>query len=88
MCVGLSLGFHNKLLTYTYFSGNVVGEVPSGSDGKESACNGGDPSLIFRLGRNLKKGIATHSSIFVWRIPWIEEPGRLQSTGSQRARRD
>ena len=29
----------------------------------------------------LKKGMATHSSILVWRIPWTEEPGRLQSTG-------
>ena len=29
------------------------------------------------------KGMATHSSILVWRIPWTEEPGRLQSMGSQ-----
>ena len=28
----------------------------------------------------LEKGMATHSSIFAWRIPWTEEPGRLQST--------
>ena len=28
--------------------------------------------------------MATHSSILAWRIPWTEEPGRLQSTGSQR----
>ena len=32
----------------------------------------------------LEKGMATHSSIFAWRIPWTEEPGRLQSMGSQR----
>ena len=32
----------------------------------------------------LEKGMATHSSILVWRIPWMEEPGRLQSMGSQR----
>ena len=32
----------------------------------------------------LEKGIATHSSILAWRIPWTEEPGRLQSIGSQR----
>ena len=31
----------------------------------------------------LKKGMATHSSIRVWRIPWTEEPGRLWSMGSQ-----
>ena len=30
----------------------------------------------------LEKEIATHSSILIWRIPWIEEPGGLQSTGS------
>ena len=32
----------------------------------------------------LKKGMATHSGILAWRIPWTEEPGRLQSMGSQR----
>ena len=32
----------------------------------------------------LEKEMATHSSILAWRIPWTEEPGRLQSTGSQR----
>ena len=32
----------------------------------------------------LEKGIATHSSILAWRSPWTEEPGRLQSMGSQR----
>ena len=31
----------------------------------------------------LEKEIATHSSILAWRIPWTEEPGRLQSMGSQ-----
>ena len=31
----------------------------------------------------LEKGMATHSSILVWRITWTEEPGRLQSMGSQ-----
>ena len=32
----------------------------------------------------LEKEMATHSSILIWEIPWTEEPGRLQSTGSQR----
>ena len=36
----------------------------------------------------LEKGMAIHSSIVAWRIPWTEEPGRLQSMGSQRARYD
>ena len=34
----------------------------------------------------LEKRMATHSSILAWRIPWTEEPGRLQSLGSQRGR--
>ena len=33
---------------------------------------------------SLEKEMATHSSILVWKIPWTEEPGGLQSTGSQR----
>ena len=36
----------------------------------------------------LEKGMATHSSILDWTIPWIEEPGRLQSMGSQRVGHD
>ena len=32
----------------------------------------------------LEKEMATHSSVLAWRIPWTEEPGGLQSTGSQR----
>ena len=36
----------------------------------------------------LEKGMATHSSILAWEIPWTEEPGRLQSTGLQRVRQD
>ena len=34
----------------------------------------------------LEEGMATHSSILAWRIPWIEEPGGLHSMGSQRVR--
>ena len=34
----------------------------------------------------LEEGMATHSSILAWRIPWIEEPGGLQSKGSKRVR--
>ena len=35
-----------------------------------------------------EKGMATHSSILAWRIPWTEEPGGLQSIGSQRVGHD
>ena len=41
---------------------------PRGSDNKESSCNEGDSGL---------KGMTTHSSILVWRIPWTGEPGKL-----------
>ena len=42
------------------------------------------------LGREdpLEKEMATHSSTFAWKIPWMEEPGGLQSMGSQRVGRD
>ena len=36
----------------------------------------------------LEEGMITHSSILAWRIPWTEEPGGLQSMGSQRVRHD
>ena len=36
----------------------------------------------------LKKEMATHSSTLAWKIPWTDEPGRLQSLGSQRVRHD
>ena len=36
----------------------------------------------------LEKELATHCSIFTWRIPWTEEPGGLQSMGSQTVRHD
>ena len=51
---------------------------PGSSNGKASACNTGDSGLI----------LATHSSILAWRIPWTEEPGRLQTMGSQTVRHD
>ena len=39
-------------------------------------------------GDPLEKEMATHSSTFAWKIPWMEEPGRLQSVGSQRVGHD
>ena len=69
--------FFHKIIGYPF---------PGGSDGKESACNAGD--LVQSLGREdpLEKEMATHSSVLAWRIPWTEEPGRLQSMGSQNVR--
>ena len=56
-----------------------------GSDSKASACNAGD--LGFRsLGQEdpLEKKMATHSNTLAWKMPWMEEPGRLLSMGSLR----
>ena len=36
----------------------------------------------------MEKEMATHSNILAWEIPWAEEPGRIQSTGSQRVRQN
>ena len=55
---------------------------------KESACKAEDSSLIPGWEDLLEKEMATHSSILAWRIPWTEEPGRLQSMASQRVRDD
>ena len=54
-------------------------DFPGGSDSKEFACNTGDLSQE----DTLEKGMAIHSSILARRISWIEEPGGLQSMGSQ-----
>ena len=58
------------------------------SDGKASAYNAGDPGLIPGLGRSSGEGNGTHSSTLAWKIPWTEEPGRLQSMRSQRVGHD
>ncbi|XP_070239418.1 large neutral amino acids transporter small subunit 3 isoform X6 [Bos indicus] len=59
-----------------------------GSDGKESTCKAGDLGSIPGGKDPLEEGMATHSSILAWRIPWAEEPGGVQSKGSQRVRQD
>ena len=58
-------------------------------NGKESACKAGAVGALgFIPGseRSLEEGMTTHSSILAWEIPWTEEPGGLQSMGSQRVR--
>ena len=58
---------------------------------KNPPANAGDVrDRVRSLGQEdpLEKGMATHSSIIAWRIPWTEEPGGLQSIGSQRVEHD
>ena len=60
-------------------------------NGGESTCNArgaGDKGLIPGSGRPLEEGMATHSSVLAWRIPWMEEPGRLPSMDLQRVGHD
>ena len=58
---------------------------PGGTVVKNSSANAGDMSSIPGSGRATGGGMATHSSILAWRIPWIEEADGLQSMGSRRA---
>ena len=51
---------------------------------KNLPANAGDTGWIPGTGRSLEKRMATRSSILAWRVPWTEEPGRLQSMGSHR----
>ena len=66
----------------------IVTGFPSGSTVKNLPVV--QETRVWSLGREdpLEEGMATHSSVLAWRIPWTEEPGRLQSTGSQRVGHD
>ena len=61
---------------------------PCSSVSKESACSAEDPGSIPGLGRYPEKEMVTCFSILAWKISWTEEPGGLQSMGSQRVRHD
>ena len=50
----------------------MVKNLPAGQESRDQSLTWKDP---------LEKGMATHSIILAWRIPWIEEPGGLQSMG-------
>ena len=61
-------------------------------DGKETACQYGrlKRQQVQSLDQEdtLEEEVVTHSSILAWKIPWTEEPDRLQSIGSHRVRHD
>ena len=76
---------HTRMCIYTYGASQVVLVV------KNLPANAGDVrdmSLILGSGGSPGGGVTTHSSILAWRIPWTEEPSRLQSIESQRVRHD
>ena len=67
---------------------NWIRAFPGGSDGKEICWDARDPGCILGLEDPLEKEMAIHSSILAWRLPWTEEPGRLQFMRSQRVGHD
>jgi len=76
----LSFLFHIHINARTGFPGGSVGNNPSAKQ----------ETRVPSLGQEdpLEKEMATHSSVLAWRIPWTEEPGGLQSMGSQRVGHD
>ena len=73
------------VISFSYCPTSLLG-FHSGSDGNESACYA--LGLILGQEDRLEKGMATHSNIRAWRFPRTEEPGGLQSMGSQRIGQD
>ena len=62
--------------------GSVVKNLPANAE------HTGHVGLIPGLERSVEGGLENYSSILAWEIPWTEEPGRLQSMGSQRIGHD
>ena len=87
LCLDLSLLKPFRIFTSPRaFKGFPVGAVVTNL--VASARDAWDKALLPGLEDLLRKGMATHSSVLAWRIPWTEEPGRLQFIGSQRVGHD
>ena len=71
--------FYDNLVSFASLVAQTVKQLPIMRETRVRSLGWEDP---------LEKEMATHSSIVAWRIPWTEEPGGLQSTGSQRVRHD
>ena len=61
---------------------------PGVSDGKSVCLQCGSPEFDPGWGRSVEKEMATHSCTLAWKIPWTEDPDRLQSMGLQRVGHD
>ena len=66
-------------MTARFLCGSVVKNLPAGQETQVPSLVREDP---------LEEEMAAHSSVLAWEIPWTEEPGWLQSTGSQRLGHD
>ena len=82
MCTDASPFLEKLIDTWDFPSGSVVMNLPANAE------DSGD--VVWSLGwkHPMEEGMETHSSILAWRIPWTEEPGELQSMGSQRVGHD
>ena len=79
----VSFSFSLSIYTYTY-----IWDFPAGSVVKNLSAGAGvatDLGLIPGSGKPHERGNGTQGSIFAWKIPQTEEPGRLQSVGSQKS---
>ena len=87
--IKLGININNYILSKTLHTyTHIPLGFPCGSDDKESTCGARHQGSIPGSGRSLEKKMATHSSILAWKIPCVEEPGRLQSMGSQKVRHE
>ena len=68
-------------ILYNYYYYSIQLGFPGGSEGKASACDAGHRIQSPGWEDPLEKEMATHSNTLAWKIPWAEEPGRLQSMG-------
>ena len=62
---------------FSLFDSCLLTLLPWWLSSKEAVCNAGNPVLSLGQEDPLEKGMATHSSILAWEIPWTEEPGGL-----------
>ena len=72
------------MFTHLWYNMNNHMGFPGGSVGKRMHLQRRDMRVWSLSQENPQEGIATHSSISAWRIPWTQKPGRIQSTGSPR----
>ena len=77
--------FHIKIRFAFYFVSLCILGLSSGSVVKNTPANTGDIGSILDQGDPLEKEMATHSSFLAWKIPWTQEPGRLESMGLQKS---
>ena len=75
-----------RLYLALFIPHSIYQGLPCWLSDKESTCNVGDPGSISGLGKSSGVGIATHSSILAWGIPWTKELCGLQSIGWHRDR--